>query len=476
MKNVLCVDLDGTFIKSDMLVESFTYCFLRNPFIIFCCVYWLVSGGKGCLKRNLSKRYNFRTELIPLNAEILELIKLKKSQNYQIYLVSASYELIVKNFYQCYNYLFDGYFATTDQSTNLSGCNKANFLMKTFPDGFEYVGNSSEDIHVWNKSAMAYCYSNDDAVLEKILVSKTRILPEIKSNIVSLILKQIRFHQWTKNLLICLPAIAIHKILPVSTYLMLFLSILSFSFIASSVYIINDLIDLDSDRSHLSKRNRPIASCELTLLDSYLLLIGVFLLGVLSAYFVSPIFLCLVLLYLVVNILYSLKLKSIEVFDCIVLATMYTYRIFLGNIVCTLSLSVWMISFSFFIFLSLAFVKRYTELYNAKTQNHEVNKSRGYLFNDMPIILILAVTSGFLSVLVYNLYLNDNDIKEQFNAIWYAYLSIPILLYWLSRIYMLTARGKMNEDPVAFALKDKGSILIGLIFVLLFIIGAVYPW
>lgn len=476
MKKILCVDLDGTFIKSDMLIESFNYCFFRNPCILLLCIYWLIVGGKTSLKRNLALRYKFNAKFLPLNKQIYDLINYKKVNSYKIYLVSASSELIVKRFYQSYNNLFDGFYATTDNSNNLSGRNKAEFLTKKFPTGYEYVGNSMKDVFVWNLSTMAYCHSNDDNVFKRITVPKERIEVENKYNIFSLILKQIRFHQWTKNLLICLPAIAIHKILPVSDYLMLFLSILSFSFIASSVYIINDLIDLDSDRSHITKRNRPIASCNITIIDSYLLLIGIFSLGIFSAYFVSPIFLGLVLLYLVVNICYSLKLKSIEVFDCIVLAIMYTYRVFLGNIVCTLPLSVWMISFSFFIFLSLAFVKRHAELSNTKAQNLEINKSRGYSLSDMPIILILAVASGFLSVLIYNLYLNDNDIKEKFNAIWYAYLSIPVLLYWLSRIYIVTARGIMNEDPVAYALKDKVSIFIGLTFIFLFIVGAVYPW
>lgn len=473
---ILCVDLDGTFIKSDMLFESFFYCFFRDPLILFICFFWLLTGGKRRLKEQLAKRYHFNAEVIPLNKEVVKLIKEKKSSGYEICLVSASWDSIVKSFFLAYPDLFDRYFATSDDKNNLAGNNKADFLTTLFPQGFEYVGNSKADMPVWNKSKKAYCIVKNGRLLKDLVVDYEKLTTDPKPSLFKLILKQIRIHQWAKNTLIILPVVAAHEMITACTALLLTVSFFSFSFVTSSVYIINDLLDLDNDRSHSTKKNRPLASCNLSLVQGVALLLIFLSAGLTSAYLISPIFGLLTAGYLVFNLLYSLYLKSIDILDCVTLSIMYTYRIFLGTIVCDLKLSVWMLSFSFFLFLSLAFVKRYAELFNAHKQNKTSSKGRGYHTEDMPVILAMAVGSGFLSVLVYDLYLNDDSIKESFKAIWFAYMSIPVLLYWLARIFIRSARGQMNEDPVAYALKDRVSICLGFIFVLLFWLGASSPW
>ena len=256
--------------------------------------------------------------------------------------------------------------------------------------------------------------------------------------------------------------------LSIDSYIALITGIVGFSLFASSVYIINDILDLANDRAHQTKRNRPLASCNISIKYAFLILSLLLVIGCLITLIISFNFFICCALYLILNIAYSIKLKSIAILDCILLSLMYTYRIYIGTIITNLEISTWLISFSFFLFLFLAFIKRFAELYKAIGQNKSEIKGRGYSVNDIDILKILSSSSGLISVLVFNLYLADVSIRSHFNNIWFAYACIPILIYWVCYFLLTASRGKMNEDPVSFALQNRLSLVLGLIFVITF--------
>ncbi|MGN0895001.1 MAG: UbiA family prenyltransferase [Succinivibrio sp.] len=466
---VLCVDLDGTFIKTDMLYESFFYCFFLNPFIIFSCIFWLMCGGKTLLKANLAKRFSFLAENIPINDSVKALLLRKKAEGYKIYLVSASYISVVERFFSNYSDIFDGFYGTELNSSNLSGQNKAAFLNKNFGFGqYEYVGNSKDDLDVWNNSSKAYCLTDNKSLISKINVPYELLADNCNNSSMALVLKQLRCHQWSKNALFAVPVFASAQILPLIDYFNLFIGIIAFSLIASSVYIINDIIDLDNDRAHETKRRRPLASGNLSLLNGCLLLLAILSFGIILAASISLEFLILTGGYLLINLLYSVKLKSVLIFDTLLLSLLYTYRIFLGCIITNLDVSIWLISLSFFLFLALAFIKRYIELNKLQLTNKVQAKGRAYSISDMTIVQIMSVASGFTATLIFDLYLNDDSIRTNFKNIWLAYCCLPVLLYWLCHIFMNASRGQISDDPVSYALKNRLSVFLGFIFCCLF--------
>lgn len=469
-ENYFIVDLDGTLIKSDMLVESFVYSFLKNPLVIFLCLSWLIFSGKQKLKEELSKRYLLNNILtVPVNFDVIELLKEKKSQNYRCYLVSASDELIVKAFFERFIDLFDGCFGSSKDRGNLSSSSKLQFLKSQF-NVFEYVGNSKDDLCIWNASSKAYCVTKDDRLFKKVNVEKYQIM-DIKKSILYLIAKQLRVHQWAKNVLIFIPIIAARDNVILTDIVNVILSFFAFSAVASLVYVVNDLIDLSNDRSHATKRNRPFASGNLNLLYGLLLIFVLPIIAVIISLNVSFVLLMFCIGYFILNILYSKILKKVALLDCVFLSLMYVYRVIVGSLVISINISPWLLSFSFFLFLSLSFVKRYAEIEKMSSSENKAI-GRGYIKDDKFLLLIMSVALGFISVLICNLFYNSDEIKHTFKSIWFAYINLPILSYWLCRIYLITFRGQMNEDPVMFAIKDKVSLFLGVSFVIIYYISS----
>lgn len=475
---VFCVDLDGTLIKTDMLFENFLAKFKQNPFIVFLCLFWLVVGGKLKLKTELAKNYKYEIHSIPINKNVLELIKKKKEQNYKIVLISASHTTIVKQFFDYYNKkeknLFDDFFGT--ETCNLSATNKRVKIQQIYPNAkIEYIGNSKDDLPIWDICNQIYYIGKNLKLInniKKLNATYTILEPEYK-NFIPTTIKQLRIHQWSKNALIFVPTLAIHKILPFDDYLLLFISFLSFSFMCSAVYIINDLFDLDNDRKHLTKKNRPIACGDFSISKSLIFVPILLLMGMTLACLVAKRFVAFELLYLIINIVYSIKLKKVAILDCIVLALMYTFRIFIGCVAVGIPISLWMISFALFLFLALSTIKRYIEIKKYASDTNKIIKGRGYTYDDLPIIGQISITSGFMSVLVFALYLNSDEIKSSFSSIWFNYGCIPILLYWLMFIFIKAHRKEISDDPVAFSLTNITSLFLGFLFALLFILGVV---
>jgi 4-hydroxybenzoate polyprenyltransferase len=268
--------------------------------------------------------------------------------------------------------------------------------------------------------------------------------------------------------LLFVPLIAGHQLGNIQFLAILIIAFISFSLCTSSVYIINDLLDLESDRSHPRKKHRPFASARLSIALGVAvvpLLIGAsIVLGVI----VGNDFLVVLLLYLLLAISYSLVLKRMVLLDCITLAILYTFRIIAGASAVSISASFWLLAFSVFIFLSLAFVKRYAEFGVKRQEGKSAVEGREYLVSDAQLLQTLGVSSGYISALVMVLYVSSEDVKSLYAQPMAIWLAIPILLFWVSWVWLKATRGEMNDDPIVFAAKDKTSLLVAAFTVAVF--------
>jgi 4-hydroxybenzoate polyprenyltransferase len=284
------------------------------------------------------------------------------------------------------------------------------------------------------------------------------------TNSLRLWLRAIRVHQWLKNLLLFAPFLAAHQQLNQKHLFSLLLAFFAFSVIASGTYLLNDLMDLESDRSHPTKSNRPFASGALSKLSGRIVGPSFILVGLFLAILVGHIFLVWSTVYLIVTILYSKFFKQLEILDCILLACLYYLRIIAGAAATSTHLSFYLSTFAVFIFLSLAFVKRYAELIVRSKMIDSPDFGRGYLISDAPLIQVLGVSSGYAAVIVFSLYLNSDLVRQLYVHAQWLWAMVPILLYWISWMWLQAHRGLMADDPLVFAVRKRESLISGVIF------------
>jgi len=278
----------------------------------------------------------------------------------------------------------------------------------------------------------------------------------------------LRVHQWVKNLLLFVPLMTAHQFSDPMAWKKSLLAFWSFCFVASAVYLINDLIDLESDRLHPKKRNRPFASGSLPASAGYILIPTLLAIGGGLSFFVGSVFSYLLSLYFMTSFLYSLYLKKLLFWDVICLASLYTLRLFAGSSATEVPISKWLLAFSMFIFLSLAIAKRVSELKLLQTQNKEHVPGRGYRAIDEEALSNLGAASGYISVLVFALYLNSPEVSVYYRNPELLWGTCPLILYWISRIWIISNRGELHDDPIVFAIKDVSSygVLLLVIFLL----------
>ncbi|SFU17384.1 4-hydroxybenzoate polyprenyltransferase [Pseudomonas marincola] len=371
--------------------------------------------------------------------------------------------------------LFDVVLAS-DAERNLSADRKRDLLVEHYGEhGFDYVGNSHDDLQVWAVARQAYVV-NPESGVERLARKQGNVEQVIHSNPSGLKdwLKALRLHQWMKNTLIFVPLLAGHQITNPLLFWHGVLAFLLFGLCASSVYLLNDLLDLADDRHHHFKRNRPFAAGRLSiksgLVAAPILLIAAF---VGAAVFLSWAFMLVLLAYYILTLAYSLSLKRMMAVDVIALAMLYTSRIIAGTAAFSMALTFWILAFSMFMFLSLALVKRYAELRDAREKGRtEKARGRGYYPNDLEMISSLGASSGYLSVMVLALYIHDQTTSELYANPQVIWLACPLLLLWITRIWMMTHRGQMHEDPVVFAIRDRFSLVVGVMFCLVFWVAA----
>lgn len=271
--------------------------------------------------------------------------------------------------------------------------------------------------------------------------------------------KQLRVHQWVKNLLVLVPALASFQLFDSALWGELVLAMVSLSLVASSVYIFNDLSDAPNDRLHPIKRNRPIAAGLISAPVGVIVALCLLVAGLVLAYLAGVLFFVSVLVYLATTFGYTFYLKQVVLVDCLTLASLYTIRVVAGGVATGIQLSFWLLAFSIFMFASLAWVKRYAELEALKAEGKVSAKGRGYSVGDQPLVLAFGVGSAFIAVLIFALYIDSDAIKAEYAVPQIAWLAIPVLMYVIGRIWLKANRGQMNEDPILFVLRDVPSLV-----------------
>jgi 4-hydroxybenzoate polyprenyltransferase len=468
---VIAVDLDGTLTLTDTLYEAALVLARSKPIMLCLLPFWLVKSV-AYFKLKVAENSVLDVTTLPYNAPFIDWLKEQKARGKTIVLCTAANELIARNVYKHFD-LFDDFIAS-DETTNLKSANKRKELEDKYGEhGYDYAGNSSADLEVWAGAAQAIVVNASVTVLTKAskVASVSETFPSENPNL-SVWLKALRVHQWLKNLLLFVPLLAAHQFGNFQSLATLTLAFISFSLCASSVYIINDLLDLESDRRHPRKKNRPFASAKLPI--SLGLVVALALIGssVTLGAVVGEEFLVILLLYLSLTVAYSMALKRLVLIDCLTLATLYTVRIIAGAVAVSVSLSFWLLAFSVFMFFSLALVKRYAELKVQILEAKSFAHGRGYVVSDAPLLQTLGVTSGYISALVLALYVQSEDIVSLYAQPLAIWLVLPILLFWVSWVWLKAERGEMHDDPIVFAASDKASLVVTVLTVVVFIYAA----
>lgn len=469
---VIAVDLDGTLTLTDTLHESVLTLVRNKPFFLLLLPFWLFHGIAH-LKQKVTEHSELDVTTLPYNQPLIDWLKEEKLRGKKIVLSTAANEKIAKAVATNFEF-FDDIIAS-DSTTNLKSARKRDALQERYGvKGYDYAGNSNDDLEVWAGASNAIVVNASESVVIK-ASTLTSVSQTFRSERVGFVIwvKALRVHQWLKNLLLFVPLLAAHQIGNSQSLGLLVIAFLSFSLCASSVYITNDILDLESDRSHPRKRFRPFASAKLSVLHGViavpLLIAASFLLGAV----VGEDFMIVLLVYLFLTVTYSFSLKRLVLVDCLTLATLYTMRIIAGAAAVSVSLSFWLLAFSIFIFLSLALVKRYAELLVQSREGKNSAHGRGYLVSDAPLLQALGVSSGYISTLVIALYLRSENVMSLYAQPLAIWLLIPILLFWVSWVWLKSSRGEMHDDPIVFAAKDKTSLAVAAITAAVFIYAAI---
>jgi 4-hydroxybenzoate polyprenyltransferase len=459
VQSPLCVDLDGTLIRTDLLWESLIVLLSRNPFYAFLLPVWLFKG-KAWLKRQLSSRVTLDARSLPYCSEFLEYLREQRLQGRHLVLVTASDWALAEAVAEHVGLFHE--VIGSDGARNLKGAQKRDFLIERFGQkGFDYAGNSRADVQVWQGCSRSILVNASESVgKEAASVSLVeRTFPRGGPGAFKTFRRAIRAHQCVKNFLVFLPLVTSHQIAHFGLLLNAVLAFIAFTFCASSVYVLNDLVDLRNDRLHPTKRKRPLASGDLSIPQGLALLVVLVAAAVFTALHLPVAFRIVLGIYYALTLVYSLSLKRRLLVDIFVLGGLYTIRVLAGSAATGIGTSPWLLAFCLFFFLSLALVKRFTELRVLKGEEGGAASARGYLVADLPLIASLGTSSGFLCVLVLALYVNSPQVVPLYQSPATLWFLCPLILYWISRIWLMANRGTMNDDPVLFAVRDRVSYL-----------------
>lgn len=468
-QRALIVDLDGTLIKTDMLLESLMALLKQNFFACFLIPFWLLKG-KANVKNKIADRVELEVSYLPYNDDVIAYIEQAKEQGRPCYLATGTVKYFADLIAEHLG-LFDGVFATEDEE-NLTGKDKSAQLNSSFGKGqYDYMGNSSVDLNVWDSVNTAVVVSNKDSLVSsaKKVAQNVEHITVTKATIKTW-LKAIRVHQWVKNVLIAVPVLTSHQFDP-SFLMLVVLGFLAYSLAASSVYVLNDLLDLESDRQHPSKCKRPFAAGTLSVMQGCILFPLLLLASAALSTLLPLKFMLALAVYYFLTLIYSFKLKRVIMLDTIMLAVLYTMRIVAGTVLISVEFSFWLLAFSMFIFLSLALVKRYTELVMMKASGMLKTIGRGYHADDDIMIASLGAASGYIAVMVFALYVDSKAVAGLYATPPILWLACPILLYWISRVWILAHRGEMDDDPIVFAVKDPQSLITGVCIMAVFVVA-----
>lgn len=463
----LVIDLDGTLVRSDLLVEAVFAYAGANPLRIFS-TSGLIFRGKAALKDGIAVATEIDVNHLPYDERILAMMAEAREKGRKVYIASASNKRYVAAV--AAHVGADGCFAS-DATLNLSAIVKAQRLVEAFGEhGFDYVGNDRADIAVWAVCHKGWAVHPSNRVRRELsaLGGDVEII-EPRGSLVKPWIKLVRVHQWAKNALVFVPLLTSQKFV-LGAFAEAAGAFLAFSFAASAVYIVNDLVDLEADRKHPTKKKRPLAAGTVPILAAFPVAVTLVVTAFVLALGISPLFAGVLFAYLGLTTVYTFFLKRKMFADVISLAALYTLRVIGGAAAIVVPLSEWLLGFSMFIFTSLALIKRYVELVGRVDAGLPDPLNRNYRKSDLDIVAALAAAAGFNAVTVFALYISSDAVHQLYHHPKVLWFICPILMYWLSRALIMAHRRLMDDDPILFALKDRNSRLaFGLICVIVLI-------
>ncbi|WP_429646205.1 UbiA family prenyltransferase [Skermanella aerolata] len=457
----ICVDLDGTLIRTDLLFESFLQLVRQGFFYLFLIPIWLLKG-KAHLKAEIARHVVLDMNRMPVNEPLVDYLRQRREHGHRLYLFTAADGRLARQIAQRFDF-FEAVYAS-DGITNLSGARKLASIRKHVGGDFIYAGDTEVDLPIWREARGAIVAGSRE------LAGKAARLTTVEASFPRgghsprVWARALRVHQWSKNLLVFVPFFLAGPLADFAEFPNVLLGALLLSILASGTYVVNDLLDIQADRQHRSKRLRPFASGRLPIKSGLAAIpacgLAVALLGAL----LPASFLAVAVCYLGVSLAYSFVLKRIAILDVIVLGGLFTSRILAGSLLLAQPPSYWLLIFSFAFFFSLALVKRYSELHVVACEAGSGGKARGYLVSDMPMTLVLGISSSIAALVILVLFLVDSHFSRLVysNPVWLWPVCVAIF-YWIMRVWLLTTRGEMHDDPIVFALKDRTSLALGLL-------------
>jgi 4-hydroxybenzoate polyprenyltransferase/phosphoserine phosphatase len=459
-RHPLCVDLDGTLVKSDTLVDSLLALARSHPQLVFK-LPGRVLAGKAAFKAFVASSVALDVANLPYNTALLDFLHQERARGRAIYLATGADERLAHRVADHLG-IFAGVLAS-DGTTNLTGSDKLDRLRGHLDSAaFDYIGNDTPDVPLLAHAAVPMI-ANPTVRLRMRLKSRgiqpARVFVE-QEPVLRSIFKALRPHQWAKNLLIFIPLLCSHAITSAKSWAAL-AAVGCFCLTASSAYILNDLLDIEADRRHPRKRLRPFAAGHLSGFMGLVIALLLMVVGLAGAAELPGSFFPCLLAYLATTFAYSVYLKRVVLVDVMVLSGLYILRLFAGSSVTQTPISQWLAGFSMFLFLSLAMVKRFAELENLRAAGAVPKNGRGYLLADLDQLRSFGTASAYAAVVIFAIYITGTDVTNLYHRHRMLWFTVPLMILWLNRVWLLASRGELNEDPVAFALTDLMSQLIG---------------
>ncbi len=459
----LCVDLDGTLIKSDTLLELLLKLLKRNPLYLLVLPLWWVRG-RAQFKARVAAHETLEADRLPFQPQLIDFIREQHRAGRPTILVTGANRRTAAQV-AAQAGCFDEVIAS-DETVNLAGAAKRDALVARFGErGFDYVGNELADLPVLAAARQALI-AGPSLPLRRAL--RTARLPvarlfDDRPAALAALLSAIRVKQWVKNLLLAVPLVLAHEVADPRRLIAVAAAMFAFCLTSSAAYLLNDLLDLDADRHHPIKKHRPLASGALSITVAAAVAPALLVAAVAVALALPRPFLLSLLAYFVCTVSYSVYLKRVVLVDVIMLAGLYTLRILAGGAAAAVEISQWLAAFATFFFLSMALLKRYSELQRLVVEKRLAPRGRGYTTRDVQQIAAFGSGSGYVAALVMALYINSPEVTRLYSRPQLLWLMCVLVIYWISRAWLMADRGELDDDPILFALTDKVSYAVGIL-------------